>query len=222
MVAAAKLRGDERLLDAGCGPGHTAMAFAPHVGEVVALDLSDAMLEQGRGLAADRGLTNVEFRQGDAEHLPFDDDSFDRVTTRYSAHHWPHPAAALAEFRRVLRPGGRLLLADVVTFDDYTADTHLQAIELLRDGSHVRDHSAAQWLTLLQAAGFAAEVVYTWSVYIDFAEWVARIRTPSQQVAMLRTLLAHAPDEVKSALQIQPDGSFTLQCAFFAASPPEE
>ena len=222
LIAAANLRGDERLLDAGCGPGHTALNFAPHVGQVVALDLSESMLEQGRRLAADRDLTNVKFRQGDVEHLPFADAEFDLITTRYSAHHWPHPAAALAEFRRVLRPTGRLLLADVVTFEDYTVDTHFQAVELLRDASHVRDHTAAHWLSLLQNAGFAAEVVYAWTILIDFTSWVERIRTPPQQVAMLRTLLANAPDEVKTALAIQPDGSFTMQCALIAATPPRE
>jgi len=222
MIVAAGLRGDERLLDAGCGPGHTALHFAPHVGQIVALDLSESMLEQGRRLAVDREIANVEFRQGDVEHLPFSDAEFDLVTTRYSAHHWPHPADALTEFCRVLRPSGRLLLADAITFDDYTVDTHVQAIELLRDASHVRDHTAEQWLSLLRRAGFAAEVVFTWTIHIDFASWVARIHTPPQQVAMLRTILVNAPDEVKTALRIQPDGSFTMQCALFRATPQRE
>ena len=219
MIAAAALQGSERMLDAGCGPGHTALTFAPHVGRVVALDLSDSMLEQGRGLAAARGIANVEFRQGDAEHLPFAASEFALVTTRYSAHHWPHPATALGEFRRVLRPGGCLLVADVVTFDDYTVDTHFQAIELLRDASHVRDHTITQWLALLEDAGFDADIAYTWTIFIDFSSWVARIHTPPQRVAMLQTLLTTAPHEVKSALQIQPDGSFTMQCALFRATP---
>jgi ubiquinone/menaquinone biosynthesis C-methylase UbiE len=219
MITAAALAGHERVLDAGCGPGHTALAFAPQVAHVVALDLADSMLEQGRRLAADRAIANVKFRQGDVEHLPFGPATFDLVTTRYSAHHWPHPAAALAEFRRVLRPGGYLLLADVVSFDDYTVDTYFQAIELLRDTSHVRDHTTDQWLALLGHAGFDTEIAHKWTIYIDFASWVARMRTPLQQIAMLRTLLAAAPHEVKSALQIRPDGSFTMQCSLFQAVP---
>jgi len=72
MVQMAKLQGTEIVLDAGCGPGHTALAFAPHVAKVVAVDLSRSMLNQGGALAAGRGITNIEFRQADVEQLPFE------------------------------------------------------------------------------------------------------------------------------------------------------
>jgi ubiquinone/menaquinone biosynthesis C-methylase UbiE len=61
MVGAAELSGGERVLDVGCGTGFTAFAFAPHVAEVVALDLTPAMLEQARALAGRRGLSNLRF-----------------------------------------------------------------------------------------------------------------------------------------------------------------
>src|SRR5215212_3014367 len=70
MLSAAALRGDERVLDAGCGAGHTALAFAARVAEVVALDLTEAMLAQGRKLARDRAITNIIFQRGDVERLP--------------------------------------------------------------------------------------------------------------------------------------------------------
>ena len=73
MLAAADIRGHERVLDAGCGAGHTALAFAARAAEVVAFDLTEAMLEQAGRLAQERGLTNVSLRQGDVERLPFDD-----------------------------------------------------------------------------------------------------------------------------------------------------
>lgn len=91
MVSAVPLTGREQILDAGCGTGHTALAFAPHVAQVVALDFTEGMLAQGRQLAAERGLSNVEFRLGDVEKLPFAAAQFDLVVSRYSAHHWPHP-----------------------------------------------------------------------------------------------------------------------------------
>lgn len=217
MVRRANLNGSESVLDAGCGAGHTALAFAPVAGSVVAVDLSDAMLEQCRGLAAERQLDNVDFRRGDVEQLPLEDASFDLITSRYSAHHWPHPQRALSEFRRVLRPGGRFLLSDIVSFDDFSADTFLQTIELLRDSSHVRDHTVAGWLGMLAEAGFGAEVVFTWNLRLDFTSWVERMATPPAHVSMLRTVLDEAPSEVRVALRVEPDHSFTLPGALFQA-----
>jgi ubiquinone/menaquinone biosynthesis C-methylase UbiE len=211
MVEAAKLAGKERVLDAGCGAGHTALSFAPHVREVVAFDLSAEMLAQVETLAVERRLANVRVKRGDVEEMPFADGSFDVVTSRYSAHHWPQPERALAEIRRVLAPGhGRFLLSDVVSFEDYTTDTFVQAIELLRDPSHVRDHTAAQWLAMLERNGLRGEVVATWPLRLDFASWVARMATPPDQVAMLRRLLDIAPQEVRSALAVEADHSFTF------------
>src|ERR1041385_7908260 len=164
MVQLAELTGVEQVLDAGCGAGHTALAFAPHVAHVVAYDLTASMLEQVERLATERHITNLTTRHGDVEALPFDDASFDVVVSRYSAHHWPHPARALAEFKRVLKSGGQFILSDIVAEEDPTLDTFLQAIELLRDPSHVRDHSISQWKTMFHKAGFTSEVLYTWQL----------------------------------------------------------
>ncbi|MDQ3248296.1 MAG: hypothetical protein M3Q45_03710 [Chloroflexota bacterium] len=117
------------------------------------------------------------------------------------------------EFWRVLKPGGQFILSDVVSFDDFAADTFVQTIELLRDPSHVRDHTAAQWLAMLDAAGFQAEVVFSWDVYLEFTAWVTRMATPPLNVQMLQTLFAGAPAEVRAALQIAPDNSFAFQGA---------
>src|ERR687896_736506 len=73
MLDAWPLRGDETVLDAGTGTGHTALAFAPRVGHVVAVDLTEPMLAQGRRMAAERGIANVSFDQADVERLPFAD-----------------------------------------------------------------------------------------------------------------------------------------------------
>ena len=221
LVEAAALSGREAVLDAGSGAGHTALAVAPYAAQVTSVDLSASMLAQGRRLALERGLGNLHFEVGDVEALTFADSSFDVVTSRYSAHHWPHPQLALCEIHRVLRPGGRFVLSDIVSYDDFTADTHLQAIELLRDPSHVRDHTAAQWLAMLAERGFAAQVIFTWGVRLQFDNWVERMATPAPAVAMLRTLLANAPAEVRSLLHAEEDDSFTLQGALFTAVKPE-
>jgi SAM-dependent methyltransferase len=130
-----------------------------------------------------------------------------------SAHHWPHPQKALQEFWRVLRPGGQLILSDIVSFDDFTADTFLQTLELLRDPSHVRDHTLAQWLQMFGEAGFSAQVNFRLGVWIDFHSWVKRMATPPLHVEMLQALFAGAADEVRRALQLEANCDFTFQAA---------
>jgi hypothetical protein len=110
-----------------------------------------------------------------------------------------------------------VLLSDIVSLPDPTFDTHLQAIELLRDPSHVRDHAVAEWEAMLARAGFRAETVYTWALRLQFDEWVQRMATPAASVAILRTLLDHAPAEVRAALKVEEDLSFTIPGALLHA-----
>jgi SAM-dependent methyltransferase len=143
-----------RALDLGCGGGHVGFALAPHVGDIVAYDLSEAMLAAVVAEATARGISNLVTRQGTVEALPFEDASFDFVATRYSAHHWHDVPRALGEARRVLKPGGRALFMDVIAPEAPLLDTFLQTVELLRDPSHVRDYSVREWTAMLRAAGF--------------------------------------------------------------------
>ncbi|MXX25777.1 MAG: methyltransferase domain-containing protein [Caldilineaceae bacterium SB0668_bin_21] len=212
MVEAANLKGDERVLDAGCGAGHTAASFAPHVGEVVALDFTATMLNQVEVLAEYRGLTNLSTRLGDVEKLPFADSSFDLVVSRYSAHHWARPDKALHEFHRVLRAGGQFILSDVLGFGDPVCDTYLNAIEVLRDPSHVRDYTLEEWSNRFAAAGFNLEVVFPYRIFLHFEEWTERMETPEVNRAAIRALYSASPEEVREALQIDERGH-SFQCA---------
>jgi ubiquinone/menaquinone biosynthesis C-methylase UbiE len=215
MVQYANLNGTEHVLDAGCGAGHTALAFAPHVAGVVAYDLTPSMLEQVEVLAFQRGATNLTTHRGDVEVLPFEDGVFDLVVSRLSAHHWPHPTRALAEFKRVLKPNGQFILSDIVAGEDPTLDTILQAIELVRDPSHVRDHSISQWEAMFREVGFTSEVLYTWQLPLDFDAWVTRIATPPANISMLKILFDGAPSEVREAMDVQPNYRFQIPGALF-------
>lgn len=202
-------------LDVGCGAGHLSFTLAPLLSRVIALDPSPNMIATVAKAAAARGFAQIETRQGSAELLPFADASFSLVCTRYSAHHWLHLAAALREMRRVLRPGGYLLVIDVLGHDDPLVDTHLQTMELLRDTSHVRNRSAAEWRSLLGAAGFADSQSQAWPIRLAFSPWVERMRTPEQNVSVIRALQTAAPREVQEALAFEPDGSFAIQTGLF-------
>ena len=112
MLERAALRGTERVLDVGCGAGHTALAFAPHARDVIALDMTEEMLEQTARLAAQRGLGNVALQKGLAEALPFPDGFFDRVLHVGGINAYADPARALAEMARVARPGTPIVVGD--------------------------------------------------------------------------------------------------------------
>jgi ubiquinone/menaquinone biosynthesis C-methylase UbiE len=205
------------VLDIGCGAGHASFAVAPHAASVVAYDLARPMLATVATAAIDRGLGNIVTKQGAAESLPFDDASFDWVISRLSAHHWHDVPQALGEVRRVLKPGGQVIFIDIAGADHPLLDTHLQAVEVLRDGSHIRDYRADEWLGFFERAGLTAKVSERWRMPIEFGAWVARMRTPPLRVDAIRSLWDNAPDEVRQYFAVQADGSFELDALMVEA-----
>lgn len=213
----AAARPGDRALDLGCGGGHVAYRLAPHVAQVTAVDVTAAMLDTVAAEAARRGLGNVATRQAPAEALPFADGSFDLVVCRFSAHHWRDFEAGLREARRVLAPGGRAIFVDTTGAADPLVDSHMQAFELLRDVSHVRNYTVAEWTAALARAGFAVDGFSSRRLRMEFAVWTARTRTPDVAVRAIRALQIGAPDEVKTAMAIEADGAFELDAATFVA-----
>jgi len=215
----AELRGcaTARVLDLGCGGGHVSYRAAAHVAEVVACDVTASMLDAVATTAAERGLANITVRQGAAENLPFSDAVFDVVLSRFSAHHWQNMEAGLREARRVLKRGCRAMFIDVVAPADALLDTHLQAVEVLRDVSHVRDYSAAEWTAALSRSGFAIDGMTTRRLRMDFPVWIARTRTPAVHAEAIRSLQTGAPAVVKDHFAITDDGSFDIEVATLMA-----
>jgi ubiquinone/menaquinone biosynthesis C-methylase UbiE len=212
---AGKLR-SKRALDLGCGAGHVSFALA-HGGaqRVTAYDPSAEMLEVVAQVAAERGLEQViDTCVGAAEVLPFEASTFDVIATRYSAHHWASVPRALAECARVLAPGGRMVVIDVIAPESPLFDTSLQVIEFLRDASHVRDYRASEWRTMYQAAGFAEPALTTWKLAIDFKDWIARIGTPADRIAALDSVFSELPSEAREYFQVSPERSFISDSAW--------
>ena len=212
-----KLR-PELALDLGAGGGHVAYALARHARRVIATDLSSEMLAAVARTARQKGLSNIETAEAPAERLPFEDETFDFVASRFSAHHWRDFDAGLRQARRTLKRGGRAAFVDVYAPGYPLLDTHLQAIELLRDHSHVRDYTCAQWLEALARSRFSVDACRTWHLRMDFLVWTARMRTPEENVKMIRTLQNVASAETKAHFAIEPDGSFLLDVLMIEAS----
>jgi SAM-dependent methyltransferase len=209
---------EPRVLDLGCGGGHVTFGAAPHAREVTAYDLSAEMLAVVASAAEERGLANVTTRQGPAESLPFADDSFDVVLSRYSAHHWRDVDAGLREAARVLTPDGIAGFVDAVSPAVPLLDTYFQAIELLRDPSHVRDYAPAEWLASLARAGLVCLSSTSYRVRLDFASWIERMRTPPVQVEAIRALQKAVSTPVSAYFETESDGSFAIDVMLFRAT----
>ena len=142
-------RGDERVLDSGTGTGALAFALAPHVAEVVGVDLVPELLAEARKRAAD--FPNVTFVEGDVTSLPPDLGEFDLAATVRTLHHIRRPELAIAELVRVTRRGGRILVVDHVAPIDPLAGLELNRFESARDPTHHRTLADADFRQLFEA-----------------------------------------------------------------------
>lgn len=169
-----------RVLDVACGPGLVAEALAGVAGEIVGVDATPEMIALARERLLKAGVPGAAFHEGAAEALPFPDASFDAVVTRLSLHHFPRVPAALAEMRRVLVAGGRLVVADVVSPGDAEDAALHNALEALRDPTHVRMLGLDEIPALLAAGGFEPTDTQTFTQEREFHEWAAIVADPAR------------------------------------------
>jgi SAM-dependent methyltransferase len=218
LSAIAAERKPQHALDLGCGGGHVSYALAPHAMRVTAADLSADMLAAVAANAREKGLANITTVETAAERLPFADADFDLLACRYSAHHWRDFEGGLRQARRVLKAGAPAIFIDACSAGTGLFDTHLQAVELLRDPSHVRDYSVGEWIAALNRAGFAIMSCRTWRLRMDFPVWTARMRTPTDHIQAIRSLQDAASAETKAHFAIEADGSFLLDIMMVEAA----
>ena len=165
-TAVAELRSGETVLDLGSGGGIDVLLSAKRVGpsgHVYGLDMTPEMLDLARRNAADAGATNVEFVEGHIEHVPLPDATVDVIISNCVINLSPDKPAVFAEMHRVLRPGGRIGVSDVIT------DDHLSDAERIERGSFVGCIAGALpisvYRTGLETAGFVdVEITRTNSV----------------------------------------------------------
>jgi len=215
----------ETALDVATATGNTALALAPLVAAVVGLDLTPEMGRQFEQRAAAAGIGNARFVAGDATHLPFPSGSFDLVTCRRAAHHFPDVPGALAEMHRVLRPGGRLGLVDMTVPEAPQAAALLNAMERDRDPSHLAALSPETWRALVAAAGFAVQTLEVTTEAMPWERWLAPV-TPDAPAGVQAAARARAvpPAQAAPVLRHEPDGTLTVlkqRVVLLALRPPE-
>jgi ubiquinone/menaquinone biosynthesis C-methylase UbiE len=202
VVEYAAPTGKERLLDIGTGAGHTALALAPRISDVVLTDPVDAMLATARRLFQAAGLWNAQFVRASAEQLPFPRASFDIVTTRLAAHHFDDVALAMSQVARVLRPGGIFIFVDTTAPEDPESAAYQAEVELLRDPTHKRIYSEREWAAFIEQAGFRVDKSEVVRKAHDFEPWLERGGEDAATQQRVRTRFLEAPTSAVRDLEI--------------------
>ncbi len=176
----------DRVLDVATGPGFLAFLFAERAAQVVGIDLTPAMLTRAEANRQARQMNNLRFEAGDAESLAFPDQSFGIVTCGSAFHHLSDPARVLAEMVRVVRPGGRVALIDIVTSEiPERAALHNQ-LEQWRDPSHTRCLPLSELIALFGRAGLRDLRAATYTTPRELNEWFAISHTPADVAEHVR------------------------------------
>jgi ubiquinone/menaquinone biosynthesis C-methylase UbiE len=191
---------ESRWIEVACGPGLIARAMAPRVGMVVGVDLTPTMIEKARADAAAARVENVSFEIGDATALDLPDDSLDGAITRFSLHHIPAPVRVLEEMRRVVKPGGHVILADFVTDDEGAAAAWQEEIERLRDPSHWALLTPSRIAALAERVGLVPDLHRIVPFEIDYDEWLSRGSGGPTNAELIERLRGEAPASAESFL----------------------
>ena len=171
---------DAEVLDIATGTGEFARALAPHVATVIGLDATDAMMELGRKFIAQASIENVTFREGVVQDLPFEDETFDIVSSRYAFHHFADPKPVIPEMVRVCKTGGHIIVVDIVVPDESTAAEY-NYYEWLCDQSHTRCLGFEEFRTYFRLFGMNVISARTRDLEEELVEWMDFSRTEKVQ-----------------------------------------
>ncbi len=171
MLQDLPLSAEARVLDIATGTGEFARAMAPHVATVVGLDATDAMMEQGKRFIEQARIGNISFQKGVVQELPFEDGSFDIVSSRYAFHHFSDPRPVISEMVRVCKPGGHVIIVDIIVPDEATA-VESNYYEWLCDQSHTRALDPGEFETYFRLFGLEVVSARTRVLENEFIEWM--------------------------------------------------
>ncbi len=189
-------------LDIATGGGHVAKAVAPRVSRVVVTDLTRSMLAAAQGHLESEGIHNADYVVADAEDLPFLDGTFDLVTCRIAAHHFPRPDQFVAEVVRVMKPGGTFGFVDNVSPDDDAADKFYNTFEKLRDPSHQSALKVAEWERLFGQHGLTLTQSSLRRKKLEFRSWMKRMAESDAHAKTVEQYFLDAPAQLQGAFDV--------------------
>jgi len=189
-------------LDVAAGTGLLGRAISPHVSQVVASDITEEMLAQGREETARDGTTNFRFEQGTAEDLLYPDASFDVVVTRFSVHHFIDPAAVVSEMSRVCRPGGKVAVVDMVAPQSEKLALRYNDLERLRDLTHTQALTVPGLNQLVGDAGLDNIDHYSREGEVNASNWLDSAQVePAKRKQILAALNADLEGSSETGLR---------------------
>jgi SAM-dependent methyltransferase len=198
--------------------GFTAQAESFNSSPVATDDgLLDAILALARREAAAAGLANASFAIGDATALPVPRDCFDGAVSRFSLHHIPLPGRLLVELRRAVKPGGRIVIADIVADSDPEAAAWSEEIERLRDPTHWASLNLGQMHTAVERARLTIERESLIALSLDFDDWLARGGTAPADHALVELALNNPPAHAAAFVVTGHGGRRTLHLQMWLA-----
>jgi SAM-dependent methyltransferase len=195
---------DDTVLDVASGPGLVVCVFARVVRHATGIDLTPAMLDRARVHAAEQGVTNVSWRQGDVLPLPWSDAGFTIVTARFAFHHFLDPLAVLREMRRVCAPGGTVMVVDSAPAAAKAGA--FNRMEVLRDPSHVRSLPLAEHLELFRGAGLPEPRVTHYRREGDLEGLLARSFPRPGDADRIRAIFADSLADDALDMQVRREG----------------
>jgi ubiquinone/menaquinone biosynthesis C-methylase UbiE len=207
----AKLPPDLRVLDIGTGIGLLPLLLAEDgAKQLVGIDISPEMLELAEYLRLSRGneaAARVTYRLAPAHALPFREETFDAVTCRLVLNHVRRPERILREVVRVLRPGGILVLAELMGVDNPVKRATQNAIEERRNAAHVAARGAEQYTKLLTDAGLQIEAKETVSFERELDEWLAIYHADRADASVVREMIEAGLETDAAGINARRQGS---------------
>jgi len=217
VVALAKPQPHWNALDIATGTGHTAFALAPHVGSVIGIDLTEPMLAEAEHLRKKKSAGNITFQIGDVHQLPFEDGIFEIVTCRRAAHHFSDIQRAIAEMRRVLRPGGTIVIDDRSVPEDDFIDQCMNLLDTYHDESHIREYRPSEWRRMLEDAGFQVQILEPYTQHRPLSSLTRDVS--EENVKKIKSTLNHLTNSQKEAFHlVEQNGELHLNHWFVLVS----
>lgn len=178
MVSCVNPQNTNTVLEVAAGTCICGRSLAPFVKNVACFDMTTAMLAVGKAEAEKQGLCNIDFVQGDAENLPFSDNSFDIVISRLAFHHFYNPKRCFSEMARVVKTDGKLVVIDMKAAEEALRNTE-DEIETLRDPSHMRNLSKDEFTEMFRESHLTITTMDCTEFPVSLSAWLALTNTPA-------------------------------------------